>query len=513
MPCPRSHLDEEAVPLFVERAAASGVELEPDEDVRGLCSALDCLPLAIELAAARVAELELRRDGRDAAQAPGARPRPGRATRPIGNKPSTAAISWSYELLGDRERRLFEDLAVFSGGWDADAAAAVCDAGADELAALVSRSLAVSRDGRYAMLETIREFAAAQLSGSSRAEELRRRHAAHFLALAEQADRALETGGETTRWLDRLEREHDNLRAALDRAAEAGDEELVLRLVVTLGRFWEWRSHVREASDRFERALEHPGSTPAGLRARALMRAGVFAHFRGELVRARERLEEALGLARSIGDETVEANTLRNLGALAKDEGDHARARALHQEAREISARSGDRLGASSSLINLSDIALAQRDYEGAEKLAREGVLLARELGHEVRELCALINLGLASLHCDRAEEARATLREAVRLSQALRYPECLVVCLEGLAALDADQEDPRRAVLLLGASEALRETAGYSLEWAERELHEATLAAVRERLDRQDFENAWSEGRTLSLEAAAAEALRPEEP
>jgi predicted ATPase/DNA-binding SARP family transcriptional activator len=503
---PPLRLDEEAVPLFVARAHDAGVELEPDKDVRDLCRALDSLPLAIELAAGRVRELPPSRmletlPRRLELAVAGPRDVPDR------QRTLTAAISWSYELLGDGERRLFEDLAVFSGGWDGEAASTVCNVGADELAALVSRSLIALQDGRYTMLATIREFAAARLDETSRANDVAKRHATHFLKLAEQADGALEAGDDTVEWLDRLEAEHDNLRVAFDRAADALDGELGLRLAVTLGRFWEWRSHVREGLDRLESALLHAGSAPVGLRARATMRAGVFAQYRGELGRARERIEEALALARSIGDESLEANALRNLGALAKDEGEHARAQALHEEARAISARHGDRLGVSSSLINLSDVALSQRDYGRAETLAKEGVLLARELGHEVRELAALLNLGLASLHRGRDEQARATLLEAVRLSNALRYPECLVVSLEGLAALDAEQGDPLRAARLMGAADALLETAGYVLESGEQELHERTLAAILAHLDREEFENAWREGHTLSFEAAAAEA------
>ena len=504
---PPLHLDDEAMPLFVDRARAAGVEVEADETVRELCEALDCLPLAIELAAGRVRELTPRQmvetlPRRLELAAEGPRDVPER------QRTLTAAISWSYELLGDGERQVFEDVSVFSGGWDGASAQAVCGARDDDLGTLVLRSLVVLQDGRYAMLETIRDFAAARLSERSRADEVARRHAAHFLALAEQADGALEVGDDTVRWLDRLETEHDNLRAALDRAAEAREGELGLRLAVTLGRFWEWRSHLDEGLERFERALEHSDAAPGRLRARALMRAGVFAHVRGDVGRARERLEEALTLARSIGDDTVEANTLRNLGSLAKDEGELERAQRMHEEARAISARSGDRLGVSSSLINLSDVALSQRDYARAEALAREAVLLTRELGHDVRELASLLNLGLASLHRDRDDQARATFRDAAQLSRTLRYPECLAVCLEGLAALDVRHGDSVRAARLLGAADALLETTGYALESGERELHDRTLAMVTTRLAGEVFEQAWREGRALSLEAAAAEAL-----
>jgi predicted ATPase/DNA-binding SARP family transcriptional activator len=507
--------EEEAVELFATRARAvrTGFELDGSTpQVVELCRRLDCLPLAIELAAARSRELSPARmlevlPQRLELATRGARDLPAR------QQTLSATIEWSYGLLDESEQALFARLAVFAGGWSVEAAESVCDSDLGELASLVEKSLVLEsqeadREARFGMLETIREFAAARLHEAPRADELARRHADHFLTLAEQADLALGAGDDVVEWLDRLEREHDNLRAALDHAADAHDAELGLRVVVALGRFWEWRSHLREGIDRLESALEVAGSAPAHLRARALMRTGVFAHLLGDFARARERLEEALALARSSGDETIEANTLRNLGSLAKDEGDHARAQSMHEEARTISAKSGDRLGVQSSLINLSDAALAQHDYARAEELAQESVVLARELGHEIRELAALLNLGLASLHLGREEQARATFREAVRLSHALRWPECLLVGFEGLAALDAEQGNPGRAARLMGAADALLETTGYVLESGEQELHERTLAAVRKRVAPEDFESAWHEGRALSPEAAADEAL-----
>jgi predicted ATPase/DNA-binding SARP family transcriptional activator len=511
--------EEEAVELFATRARAvrTGFELDGvTPQVVELCRSLDCLPLAIELAAARSGELSpaemLDVLHRLELATRGARDLPAR------QQTLSATIEWSYSLLDGSEQELFARLAVFAGGWSVEAAQSVCDADLGELASLVEKSLVLEsqqpdREARFRMLETIREFAAARLREAPRADELARRHAAHFLAVAEQADLALEAGDDVVEWLDRLDREHDNLRATFDHAADTRDGELGLRLGVTLGRFWEWRSHLREGLDRFERALEHAGSAPVQLRARALMRSGVFAHLIGDFAPARERLEEALELARLSRDETLEANTLRNLGSLAKDEGDHALAQSMHEEARTISAKSGDRLGVQSSLINLSDAALAQHDYARAEALAQDSVVLARELGHEIRELASLLNLGLASFHLRREEQARATFREAVRLSHALRWPECLLVGLEGLAALDAEQGNHRRAARLMGAADALLETAGYVLESGERELHERTLAAVRKRLSPDDFENAWHEGRTLSPEAAADEALDAGEP
>jgi predicted ATPase/DNA-binding SARP family transcriptional activator len=498
-------LDDEAVPLFLQRAAAVGRTFEPQPAIRELCLRLDCLPLAIELAAARTRDVpldELRATlPRLEAASEGPRDVPDR------QRTLAATIDWSYDLLEEGQRRLVQDLSVFVGGWDEAAASFVCGAGAGELESLVSHSLIVRRPGRFAMLETVREYAASRLDAAEHAPEVVARHRTYFLELAERGDEALAQGEETADWLERLELDHDNLRVAFDRALATGYGESALRLAVALGRFWEWRSHGQEGLDRLERALaQHDGAD--ALRARALMRTGVFAHLRGDLALAGERLERALALARSAGDETVEANALRNLGALAKDRGEHTRARELQEEARLLSAKHDDAHGVSSSLINLADIALSQRDWESAERLAQESVALARELGHDVRELVSLINVGLACVNRGRVEDARAAFAPAVQLSDTLRYPECLLACLEGLAAIDVDTDEPVRAARFLGASDSLRETTGYTLERAEQELHERTLAAARTQLGPGGFDAAWRQGRALTFEDAAEHAL-----
>jgi predicted ATPase len=255
--------------LFVARARAAQPAFEPDEAVRELCARLDNLPLALELAAARVRvlspaqlldrlaqRLDLFKAGR------GADPR---------QQTLRATIEWSHDLLDDDERRLFARLAVFAGGCTLESAEAVCDAELDVLESLVDKSLVRVRDGeRFWMLETIRELAAERLVASAEADELHRRHAEHFLALAEDAEPHVRA--HDVDWLDRLEAEHDNLRAALDRFEQGGEWQSVLRIAAALVAFWGIRGHFTEGRRRLARALDADDS-PTRARAGALVAA------------------------------------------------------------------------------------------------------------------------------------------------------------------------------------------------------------------------------------------------
>ena len=247
----------EALELFRERS-----RLQPDETIAELCRRLDNLPLAVELAAARTSvlsprqilerlakRLDLLKGGRDAE----ARQQTLRAT-----------IAWSHELLDEPEQRLFARLAVFAGGCTLESAEQVADADLDVLQSLVDKSLVRHTDERFWMLETIREYALEQLEESGEADGLRRRHAEHYLALGEKAMAAM-SRGYSGEWVERLEREHDNLRAALDHLAAAGETELVLRLTGALADFWHDAGHVAEGRRRLETALGAGGvsTTPA----------------------------------------------------------------------------------------------------------------------------------------------------------------------------------------------------------------------------------------------------------
>jgi predicted ATPase/DNA-binding SARP family transcriptional activator len=500
-------LRDEAVPLFIARAAAAGRgSVRPDSDVVEICRRLDCLPLALELAAGRARELppaKLRLALAERLDVASGGPR----DLPARQQTLRATIDWSYELLDARERRLFESLGTFAGGWDEDAAALVAGGSLERLVELERRSLVVREAGRWSMLETIRESAAERLERRDDEPELRRRHAEHFASLAEREDAALAAGGGAAVSLDRLELEHDNVRGAIDWAAAAGEIALELRLVTALGRFWEWRGHGREGLARLERALASNAEAPVGLRSRALLRAGVFRHIQGDLSGARRPMEEALAAARANGDSAVAANALRNLGALAKDAGDADRARLLHEEALELSRAADDTAGVSSSLMNLADVALAVGDHRQAEAISRESVAVARVLGNDLREFVSLLNLGLALVLGEHADEALEPLKDALQLCRRLGYVAGSADVLLGAAAVLSSAGEAVTAARLLGAAESRLTDAGAMLEAGERLIRERTVQRLDERLG-DDLETEIDRGRELPFEPALGAAF-----
>jgi hypothetical protein len=322
----------EAVELFCARAGAL-----PDETVQGLCRALDNLPLALELAAARASvlsprqmierlsgRLDLLKGGRDSD------PR---------QQTLRATVDWSHELLSEEEKGLFARLAVFVGGCTLESAQEVANADLDTLQSLADKSLLRTRDERFSMLETIRDYAAERLEQSGEGEELRRRHAQHFLALAEEAWPNLQ--GSSGAWLERLAREHDNVRAALDRLEASGESELVLRLAGAVSRFWYLRGHLTEGRRRLEDALRAE-ARPTAARAKTLNGASMMAAVGGDVATARLRAEQGLALHRTLGDERGIAHSGFLLGFAAYEEGDLDRAQQLFEESVRRSGELGD---------------------------------------------------------------------------------------------------------------------------------------------------------------------------
>jgi predicted ATPase/DNA-binding SARP family transcriptional activator len=498
-------LDEEAVPLFLERARAAGRSLQPSEDVREICTRLDCLPLAIELVAARSRELspaEMRSMLASRLELASRGPR----DLPARQQTLRATIEWSYALLDEREQQLLDALGVFAGGCTLDGAVAVCDGDPGTLSSLVEKSLLVKQDDRFAMLETIREFAATRLA--ERGGETHERHARWVLALAEQGDHVLREGGDSATWLNRMETEHDNFRAALAWSA-AADPELGLALALDLGTFWEFRGHVAEGQLLIDRALADAAGADAALRARALMRSGVFAHMRGELDDATTRFEAARQLAADMDDRETVARALRNMGNVAKTRGEYQRAYGFHEEARQIAEELGDRLGLSTSLINLSDVSLARGDAAAAAEYARDAVAIARVLQHDIRIGSSLLNLGLASLRLGRAADAAAAYDEALELFERNGYGEGSAYGFLGLAALAADGGEYADAALVLGAADELLDAAGAVLDSTERPLREQTLERLKSELGAEILEAQLAEGAALSLGEAIGTARR----
>lgn len=496
----------EAAPLFRARARATGrAQLLDDDLVQQVCTRLDGLPLAVELAAARTRDLtltdmlgslprlELASDGpRDAQER---------------QRTMEGAIAWSHDMLDEHQREHFAVMSVFAGGADPAAAAAVSGASAQELAALVDRNLLQYSGGRYTMLATVREFASTRLVDSGNGEAVHRLHAQWFLRLADEGDAVLRAGDSDGVWLDRLEVEHDNFRAALGWATDA-DPSLALELAVALGYFWEWRGHSREGREHLRALLRPDSTTDARTRTKALMRAGVFAQMQGDIDDAVELLEESLALARTSGDPAWTAKAMRNFATALRDRGEHGRALAMHAEARRLSEEGGDLAGVSTSLVNMADVALATGDAVLARGYAVDAVAVARELGHELHLATSLLNLGLACLLLDLPAESATAYQESLALCETHRYAEGAAYALLGLAHLVAHHGDPVEAARLLGSSDAQLADAGAVLEVTEQPLRDSLEKELVAALG-DDVARLAAEGAAWSLSAAAGAGRR----
>jgi tetratricopeptide (TPR) repeat protein len=529
---------------------------------------LDGIPLAIELAAAwvkvvSVETLAARLDDSLRLLTAGSR------TALPRQQTLQATIDWSYDLLSEPEQALFRRLAVFASGWTLEAADAVCagasGAGNDVLellAHLVDKSLVVvdmppSGAVRYRLLEPIRQYAHAKLMESAEAPAMHQQHAQFFLALAEQAEPQL-SGAEQVAWLNRLEQEHDNLRAVLRWCIERGEAEPGLRLGWALWRFWRTRGHLTEGRAWLAGLLAlptHPIPAKAGERqagwearanallaagdlaqeqdeyataqalfaealalgkelvdergmARALGGLGLLALAQGDDARAATLYEESLTLSRKRGDQHLIAGTLNGLGVVALNQGDDARATALLEESLALYRDLGDTRGIADALQSLGWVALNQRATAHAAALLEESLALYQQQGNSQYIAWALHSLGSVALQQGTNERAAALCVESLALGRKAGDRYIIAWCLEDIAGVAIAQGNPGAAARLLGATEGLRASIGARLLAFDRARSERTVAAARAALETVVFAAAWAAGRALPLEQAIAEAL-----
>jgi len=548
----------EAVHLFVERALLS----QPGFAVTGanapalaqVCARLDGIPLAIELAAARVRvmpveQIATRLDDRFRLLTGGSR-----AALPR-QQTLKALIDWSYDLLSEPERRLLARLSVFAGGWTLDAAEAVCASEAldaweilDLLTGLVDKSLVIYEDlegaARYRLLETVRQYARDRLQESGGAETARDRHQDYFLALAEEAAPQL-MGPEQSTWLNRLESDHDNLRAALDRCLEEGaGSEAGLRLAGALQRFWAVRGYFSEGSQRYTAVLAYGSQEPTAARALALHGAGNMvysqsdfpaatayyeqalavreqlrdrngmagslgslgnvAQYQGDYERARALFEQSLDINRETGNRTWEATNLICLGSVCYDMGDHAAVRSYYEQALSLSREIGARGLEANTLNSLGVWSMEQGDNAQAQDYLEQSIAVYREIGDRGNATVALSNLG--NIARDRGDypAARAYYKEATEILHQLGNHRLLAVLLECFAYLELHQAHSERAARVWGAANSLREAIGAPLPPVEREEYESSLANLRENLGESAFSAAWAEGSAMTGDQAA---------
>ena len=486
--------DREAVELFSTRART-----EPDETAYELCRALDNLPLALELAAARASvlsprqilerlsgRLDLLKGGRDA----DARQQTLRAT-----------IEWSHELLSAPERQFFARLAVFAGGCTLETAEQVTEADLDTLQALVDKSLLRHTEERFWMLETIREYAAERLEESGEAEELHRRHAEHFLALAEEAEpHAQEYSRE---WLDLLEREHDNLRAALDSFEASDESQLALRTAGALSDFWGIKGHFTEGRRRLRSALR-ADERPTAARAKALNGAADLATA-GDVESARLWVEEALSIYRQLGDQRGIAESVLMLGSTY--EGDWERARDLWEESAQLFSELGDRHYAMLATRLLAWSYSELGDPARALALHEENLREARAAGDEHVEAQSLEALAHLAVTQGRPLDAVQMLERAYEIHCGVGDRYRIAIAVGRFARVVASTGSAGTASMLVSCSEALFEEIGASAPWVSW-MNEETLATIRTQLDEAAIAEARERGRTLTADDAVALAL-----
>ena len=509
-----------AVRLFAERARAVAPGFrrpsEEADEVAELCRRVDRLPLAIELAAARTRDyapaelLQLFPSTLELASE-GARDLPGRHRR------LRATIDWSYELLAPEERSLFARLAVFVAGCTASSAAAVCDATRGALASLVAKSLLQERLGadgepRYVLLETVRAYALERLAESGEEDDLRRRHAEHYAAVADAAEH--ERGGyEGQKAWEGLGEEQGNFRAALDWSTDSEDVELQLRLAGALAYFWVVRGHLSEGQRRVEAALAHGADAPAPLRARALFGAARFANSLGDVPAMRDFMEQSLAVYRDVGDRWGIARSLDGLGIATSNLGEYERGIELNQESAAIYRELGDDRGLAITLNNLGSVLLDVGDYEGARVRLEEALAVFEGLGLRDRISVVLCNVGHAAFLGDRPDDALGFYRRGIAVAQELEYAEMVIYGLHGVAAVLSATGEAERAATLLGAADAAAEARGLMLEPFESRIHEQTTRALEDALGEEAFAAIHAAGTQIALSDAAADALgQPEQ-
>jgi len=504
----------DAVQLFVERARAvkPNFALTPQNApaVARLCSQLDGLPLAIELAAARVQLLSpdalVERLGLTYAQRQSLLASGG-ADRPTRHQTLSSAIEWSYGLLNNWEQRLFRRLAVFSGGFTLEAAEAICltepelDGKVLEgVASFIDKSLLRpveenAHEARYHMLETIREYAVVQLQATREFDATHELLSDRLIDLAERAEPAL-TGPDQVVWLDRLEDEHGNVRAALQ-WCESQDSARALRLSSALWRFWSTRGYVGEGLRWLETAITSPGAEHLPALARALNGAANLAREQGDFGRAQALHRRSLTLSEAANDVHGTAEALNNLGLVALYEADHAAAQrycqqgldlfrqindvggiaaalnnlgnvarergasdaaaSLHKESLALRRGLGDKRGIALSLNNLANVVLNQGDYWRAAALHQESLALRRELGDQAGVATSLNNLGNVARVQGDFDAARAFYEEGLTVRRELGDKRRVAAALINLAIVERQEGNRGRAATLLSECIALR--------------------------------------------------------
>lgn len=556
----------EAVRLFVERVTALmptfSLTTANAPAIVEVCQRLDGIPLAIELAAARANVLTVEQIAGRLDDALRLLKSGSRAALPR-HQTLRATIDWSYGLLSEAERSVFRHLAIFVGGGTLEAVEAICGCGTatagedlvDMLSRLADKSLIVvdlrSGEARYRLLETLRQYGYERLVEAGEEETARSRHREWYLALAERADAGLLSQEQAT-WLDRMEREHDNVRAVLTWLLDTGEAALAAQVGASIWHFWLYRGYLTEGRRWLARALDLVPER-AALRASALRAAGLLALYQNDLAAAKAALSESLDIWRECGDRQGMGQMLNALGVIAHNEGEYARAVTLFEEALPLLRAVGDRRVTALALSGLALSLLCLGDYARATALCEEGLAIGREVGTPQGIASSLTTLAISVLEQGDTERAEQLCTESLQLRQELgdrgglahtlavlgrvaldrgepavalrQYTESLLLrrdmgdnggiaaALEGLAAVASALHHPAVAARLAGSAEVIRAQLGASLSPVDRAFCQRVVAETRQALAAPAFAAAWAAGRALSPDQAIALALHLNEP
>ena len=555
---PATALAYPGIRLFVERAKTANREFSLTAanatDVAAICRQLDGIPLAIELAAARmralapgqIAERLDRRFDLLTGGSRGALPR---------QQTLRALVDWSYDLLEDEERALFRRLGVFAGGFTLEAAERVCgqkplapERVEPALARLADKSLVIAPDNgqfRYTMLETLRAYAAEQLHAAD-GDDSPSRHARYFAGLAQQGGQALSDGHDTTAWLERIETDLDNIRAATVWALASGEKETALALISGMPSFWSTRGHFAEGRSWLDQAaaltFENPTREIEVLRAEVLSLAGYYAfrqhdnaraetmyaralaleraldnqrgvamvlgqlgllaHTRHAFGLARAYYEEALAIRRALNLPASIAVSLNYLGLVAQYQQDYPRAEAFYAEALAIRRGLSDLRGEAVILINLGDVAMYRGDVTASRTLHEQALSTSAGLKHKQAMAIVLNRLALHDLRDGDAGRARQRCRESFALFAELEDQRGLAEVLERLAVIAAAERDWPRVARLAGLTNATRAAINVPIPPPERAGMDEALRGARAALPPASFDALWREGQLAPLGA-----------
>jgi len=509
-----------ATELFRQRAQAVERSFEVDSanrvSVKQILARLDGLPLAIELAAARVIllspqalllQLKKRLDVLKS------------TLRDVPERQQTvrATLDWSYELLDESEKTLFNRLGVFAGGCSLGAADAVCSDGLsidpfDGLEALLNKSLISKKDDRegephFTMLETLREYALEKLEASGEAEKIRAKHAGYFATFAEQAEPSLKTNsGSILVWTNRIQQTFDNLRAAFHWSM-SNDVLPGLRIFSALDGLWWYTNYVREGNRWVEQVSEKMNRAPDMIQARVLIAFSIVALSRGDWELARERILEALPTLRKEQNKSMLAYILGRLGNIDVNccrfetaEDNLTESLRLYKQLDEIA-------GIAFALNGFGELMRIQKRYLEAKTFYEESIKFRNKQEGE-KGSAALCNLANIERHLGNDDAAYELFVQALEFSVRVNYTFLECAALMGLAGIMAARGNPQLAARLMGSIEATLEINGHNIQPTDQEDYDRSINDARSRLDDETFILLWAEGRTMSLDEAVELAL-----